>query len=87
VQSAEARRGVVGLLAGVVGLDDEGGGFGRVVAGGEEGGVQDWREEGEEVGGWEAEGGFGGDSVGLGGVWLVFGGFCCCCCSCFVLCD
>jgi hypothetical protein len=24
--------------------------------------VEDWRQEREEVGGWEAEGGFGGDS-------------------------
>ena len=27
--------------------------------------MEDWGEDGEEVGGWEAEGGFGGDS-GLG---------------------
>jgi hypothetical protein len=31
--------------------------------------VEDWGEEREEVGGWEAEGGFGGDS-GLGSVRL-----------------
>jgi len=29
--------------------------------------VENWREEGEKVGGWKAEGGFGGDS-GEGGV-------------------
>lgn len=62
VQSAEASVRVVRLFPRVVGLDYEGVRFGRVVARGEDGGAEDWWEEGEEGGGWEAEGGFGGDS-------------------------
>ena len=69
-QSLEASGSVVGLFARVVGLDDQGGGFGGVVARGEEGLVQDGREEGEESRGGEAEGCFGGYSgFGVSGEW------------------
>ena len=64
MQSAEAGVCVVGLFPRVVGLDDQGVGFGRVVAGGEERLAEERREEGQDGGGGEAERGFGGDSGG-----------------------
>lgn len=64
MESTEASVRIVSLFPGFIGLDDQGVGFGGVVARGEERLAQDWREEGEDGGGGEAEGGFGGDSVG-----------------------
>ena len=58
VQFAKTGIGVIGLFARVVGLDHEIRGFGCVVAGSQDGWMQERREQGEKGGGWEAEGGF-----------------------------
>lgn len=59
VQFAEARVHIVGLLAGVVGLDDHVAGFRGVVPAGEDILVEQLGEKGEQGGGGDAQGGFG----------------------------
>lgn len=68
VQSPKASIGVIYLLARIVGLDDQRIRLRRVIAGAEDCWAEDCWEKREERGGWEAERGFGGDSV----VWLSY---------------